>query len=59
MERDPFDASIGTPRETFGEQVAVTLADGLALERPPAAGLADVALACGGGGGAGKPASLP
>ena len=44
---ESFDALIETPWETFEEQVAVALAEGLALERPPAAGLIDVALACG------------
>ena len=45
---ESFDALIETPWETFAssppEQVAVALAEGLALERPPAAGLIDVAL---------------
>ena len=41
---ESFDALIETPWETFEEQVAVALAEGLALERPPAAGLIDVAL---------------
>ena len=44
---ESFDVLIETPRETFEEQIAVALAEGLALERPPAAGLIDVALACG------------
>ena len=44
---ESFDALIETPWETFEEQVAVALAEGLAAERPPAAGLIDVALACG------------
>ena len=44
---ESFDTLIETPWETFEEQVAVTLAEGLAAERPPAAGLIDVALACG------------
>ena len=44
---ESFDALIETPWETFEEQAAVALADGLAAERPPAAGLIDVALACG------------
>ena len=38
---------IEIPWETFQEQVAVALAEGLALESPPAAGLVDVALSCG------------
>ena len=44
---ESFDALIETPWETFEEQVAVALAEGLAEERPPAAGLIDVVLACG------------
>ena len=44
---ESFDALIETSWETFEEQVAVALAEGLAEERPPAAGLIDVALACG------------
>ena len=44
---ESFDALIETPWETFEEQVAVALAAGLAAERPPAAGLIDVALAYG------------
>ena len=44
---ESFDALIETPWETFEEQVAVALAEGLAAERPPAGGLIDVALACG------------
>ena len=44
---DIFDTMIETPWETFEEQVAVALAEGLALERPPPAGLIDVALSCG------------
>ena len=46
-EPDGFDKMIETPWETFEEQVAAALAEGLALERPPPAGLVDVALACG------------
>ena len=46
-EPDGFDKMIATPWETFEEQVAAALAEGLALERPPPAGLVDVALACG------------
>ena len=42
-----FEALIETSWETFEEQVAVSLAEGLAAERPPAVGLIDVALACG------------
>ena len=38
---------IDTPWETFEEQVAAALTEGLALERPPPAGLVDVALSCG------------
>ena len=44
---ESFDALIETPWETFKAQVAVAAAEGLALERPPAAGLIDVALTCG------------
>ncbi len=44
---ESFDTLIETPWETFEEQVAVALAEGLAAEQPPAAGLIDVALACG------------
>ena len=44
---ESFDALIETPWETFEEQVAVAVAEGLAAERPPAAGLIDVAMACG------------
>ena len=44
---ESFDTLIETHWETFEEQVAVALAEGLAAERPPAAGLIDVALACG------------
>ena len=44
---ETFDTMIETPWETFEEQVAVALAEGLALERPPPAGLIDVALSCG------------
>ncbi len=44
---ESFDVLIETPWETFEEQVSVALAEGLAAERPPAAGLIDVALACG------------
>ena len=44
---ESFEALIETSWETFEEQVAVALAEGLAAERPPAAGLIDVALACG------------
>ncbi len=44
---ESFDTLIETPWETFEEQVAVALAEGLAAERPPVAGLIDVALACG------------
>ena len=44
---DIFDTMIEIPWETFEEQVAAALAEGLALERPPAAGLIDVALSCG------------
>ena len=47
METETFDTMIEIPRETFEEQVAVALAEGLALERPPPAGLIDVALSCG------------
>ena len=47
MDSDVFDTMIEIPWETFEEQVAVALAEGLALERPPAAGLVDVALSCG------------
>ena len=47
METNTFDAMIEIPWETFEEQVAVALAEGLALERPPPAGLIDVALSCG------------
>ena len=46
-EPDGFAKMIETPWETFEEQVAAALAEGLALERPPPAGLVDVALACG------------
>ena len=46
-EPDGFDKMIETPWETFEEQVAAALAEGLALERPPPTGLVDVALACG------------
>ena len=46
-EPDGFDKMIKTPWETFEEQVAAALAEGLALDRPPPAGLVDVALACG------------
>ena len=42
-----FDTMIEIPWETFEEQVAAALAEGLALERPPSAGLIDVALSCG------------
>ena len=44
---ESFDALIETPWETFEEQVVAAMAEGLALERPPAAGPIDVALACG------------
>ena len=44
---ESFEALIETPWETFEEQVAVALGAGLAAERPPAAGLIDVALARG------------
>ena len=44
---DIFDTMIETAWETFEEQVEVALAEGLALERPPPAGLIDVALSCG------------
>ena len=44
---ESFDALIETPWETFEEQVAVAVAEGLAAERPPAAGLIDVAMTCG------------
>ena len=47
MNSDVFDTMIEIPWETFEEQVAVALAEGLALESPPAAGLIAVALACG------------
>ncbi|MCY4557702.1 MAG: hypothetical protein OXF79_15230, partial [Chloroflexi bacterium] len=47
MDSDVFDTMIEIPWETFEEQVAVALAEGLALEQPPAAGLVDVALSCG------------
>ncbi len=43
MDSDVFDTMIEIPWETFEEQVAVALAEGLALEQPPAAGLVDVA----------------
>ena len=46
MGSEIFDTMIETPWETFEEQVAVALAEGLALERPPPAGLIDVALSC-------------
>ena len=46
-EPDGFDKMIATSWETFEGQVSAALADGLALERPPPAGLVDVALACG------------
>ena len=44
---ESFDVLIETRWKTFEEQIAVALAEGLAEERPPAAGLIDVALACG------------
>ena len=44
---ESFDALIETPWETFEEQVVAAMAEGLALERPSAAGPIDVALACG------------
>ena len=44
---EAFDTMIETPWVTFEEQVAAALAEGLALERPPAAGLIDAALLCG------------
>ena len=46
-EPDGFAKMIATPWETFEEQVAAALAEGLASERSPPAGLTDVALACG------------
>ena len=46
-EPEGFDKLIETRWETVEEQVAAALAEGLALERPPAAGLIDVALSCG------------
>ena len=46
-EPEGFDKLIETRWETFEEQVAAALAEGLALERPPPAGLVDVALAFG------------
>ena len=46
-EPEGFDKLIETRWETFEEQVAAALAEGLALERPPPAGLVDVALALG------------
>ena len=47
LDSDVFDTMIEIPWETFEEQVAVALAEGLALKQTPAAGLVDVALACG------------
>ena len=44
---ESLDTLIETPWETFEEQAAVALAEGLAAERLPDAGLIDVALACG------------
>ena len=44
---EAFDTMIETPWVTFEEQVAAALAEGLALERSPAAGLIDAALLCG------------
>ena len=44
---EAFDTMIEIPWVTFEEQVAAALAEGLALERPPAAGLIDAALLCG------------